>query len=73
MRYLNWKKNEAKLYKVLEEKGALESITNTYEQLIKEKSSLEKNVQIVQQIDDIQEKMTNLNVSISETQRDLPH
>jgi uncharacterized protein YydD (DUF2326 family) len=61
----------SKLYKVLEEKGALESITNTYEQLITEKSSLEKNVQIVQQIDDIQEKMTNLNVSISETQRDL--
>ncbi|MFC1508890.1 DUF2326 domain-containing protein [Candidatus Omnitrophota bacterium] len=64
-------KERSKFYRLLEEKGALESITNTYEQLISEKTSLENNVQIVKQVDEIQEMISNLNVSISEIQRDI--
>jgi uncharacterized protein YydD (DUF2326 family) len=64
-------KNRSKLYKKLDEKGALESITNTYEQLIEEKTTLESNLQVLKQVDDIQEKLDNLNVTISEVKRDI--
>ncbi len=64
-------KERSKLYHILKEKGALDSITNTYEQLITEKSALEANIQKVKQVDEIQEKINNLNVSISEVQRDI--
>ncbi len=53
-------------YKALDEKGALDSIKNTYEDLITEKSDLEKNLQVVQQIDEYQDMLNNLNVTISE-------
>ncbi|NOQ26429.1 MAG: DUF2326 domain-containing protein [Bacteroidales bacterium] len=52
-------------YKILDEKGALDSIKNTYEELIIEKTDLEKNLQVIQQIDEYQELLTNLNVTIS--------
>ena len=61
----------SKLYSKLDEKGALESITNTYEQLIEEKTTLESNLQALRQVDDIQEKLDNLNVTISEIKRDI--
>ncbi len=64
-------KERSKLYKLLKENGALDSITNVYEQLIIEKTELERNVQKVKQVDEIQEMISNLNVSISETQRDI--
>jgi uncharacterized protein YydD (DUF2326 family) len=64
-------RDRSKLYNILKEKGALDSITNTYEQLITEKSALEANIQKVKQVDEIQEKINNLNVSISEVQRDI--
>lgn len=56
-------------YKGLDEKGALDSIKNTYEELIVEKSELEKNLQVIKQIDEYQEMLTNLNVTISEVRR----
>jgi len=56
-------------YKLLDEKGALDSIKNTYEELIIEKTDLEKNLQVIQQIDEYQEMLTNLNVTISEVRR----
>jgi len=56
-------------YKGLDEKGALDSIKNTYEELIIEKSELEKNLQVIKQIDEYQDMLTNLNVTISEVRR----
>jgi len=53
-------------YKSLDEKGALDSVKNTYEELIIEKTDLEKNVQVIKQIDEYQEMLNNLNVTISE-------
>ena len=53
-------------YKALDEKGALDSIKNTYEELIVEKSDLEKNLQVIQQVDEYQEILNKLNVTISE-------
>jgi uncharacterized protein YydD (DUF2326 family) len=57
------------LYKALDEKGALDSIKNTYEELVIEKTDLEKNLQLIKQIDEYQEMLTNLNVTISEVRR----
>jgi uncharacterized protein YydD (DUF2326 family) len=59
------------LYKKLEEKGALESISNTYEQLTVEKTRLTENLQIIKQVDELQEMLGNLNVSISQVKRDI--
>ncbi|GGG97352.1 hypothetical protein GCM10011416_14150 [Polaribacter pacificus] len=59
----------SQLYKALDEKGALDSIKNTYEELVIEKTDLEKNLQLIKQIDEYQEMLTNLNVSISEVRR----
>ncbi len=53
-------------YKSLDEKGALDSIKKTYEELIIEKTDLEKNLQIIQQIEEYEEILINLNVTISE-------
>lgn len=61
----------SKLYKKLEEKGALESITNTYEQLTLEKSQLAGNLRILEELDGLQEMMGNLHVTISEVKRDI--
>lgn len=59
----------SQLYKALDEKGALDSIKNTFEELVVEKTDLEKNLQLIKQIDEYQEILTNLNVSISEVRR----
>jgi len=61
----------SKLYKKLDEKGALESIKNTYEQLTLEKTQLSGNLKILEELDDFQEMMGNLHVSISEVKRDI--
>jgi len=65
----NLEKKRSGLYKALDEKGALDSIKNTYEDLIIEKTDLEKNLQVIKQIDEYQEMLTNLNVTISEVRR----
>ena len=59
------------LYKKLEEKGALESITNTYEQLTVEKTQLAGNLKILEELDSLQEKIGNLHVSISEVKNNI--
>lgn len=61
----------SKLYKTLDESGALDSVKRTYEDLIAEKSDLEKNVQVIKQIDEYQEILSNLNVTISEVRRQI--
>lgn len=66
----NLEKSRSELYRKLEEKGALDSITNTYEQLTFEKTQLAGKTQILKQIDELQEMMSNLHVSISEVKRD---
>ena len=56
----------SRLYLKLKEHGALESIENAYEQLILEKSNLNKTVQSIEQIDDIEEELAKLDVDISQ-------
>jgi len=61
----------SELYKRLEEKGALESIKNTYEQLTVEKTRLATILELVKQVDELQEMLGNLDVTISEVKRDI--
>jgi len=63
--------HRSELYKQLKEKGALESIENTYKQLIKEKSSLERTMQYVGSVEEIQTILANLDVTITEIKRDI--
>lgn len=63
----------SRLLKQLEEKGELDSITNTYEELVSEKSSLEKNVQLLQQIDGVNEEIQRLDIQISEEKVAIYH
>lgn len=67
----DWEKERSHCYKLLEEKGALGSISNTYEQLIEKKTNLERNVQGIKQISDTEEKLSEIDVSISEIKRDI--
>lgn len=59
------------LYKQLEEKGALESITNTYEQIIEEKTKLNKNLELLKRIEELQNSLGDLDVTISTLKRDI--
>ncbi|MCL2312752.1 MAG: DUF2326 domain-containing protein [Firmicutes bacterium] len=61
----------SKLYKKLDEKGALDSITNACEQLILDKTKLAENLKILKEIDNIEEKIGNQRVSISEVKNAL--
>lgn len=56
----------AALMRQLEEKGELDSIANTYEELAAEKSALEKNVQILRRIDDTNGELQKIDIDISE-------
>lgn len=67
----NLEQERSILYKKLEEKGALESVTNTYEQLTLEKIQLAGNLKILGELDELQEMMGNLHVTISEVKRDI--
>lgn len=62
----NLEKKRSSYYKALDEKGALDSVKKTYEDLIFEKSELEKNQQVVKQINEYQEMLSNLNLTMSE-------
>lgn len=64
-------KQRSELYKKLDEKGALESIKNTYEQLTLEKSQLAGNLAILTQVDEIQDMLFNLDITISGIKRDM--
>lgn len=64
-------KERSRLYKMLEAKGALDSLTGTYEQLITLKADLEKNLHTLKQVDEIQTMLDNLDVSISKVKMDI--
>jgi len=66
-----FEKKRSELYKKLDEKGALSSITNTYEQLTIEKTQLASNLSILNQVDELHEMLGNLDVTISEVKRDI--
>lgn len=59
------------LYKKLKEKGALQSIENAYTDLVKEKTSLERTTQYIGNIEEIQNILIDLDVTISELKRDV--
>lgn len=56
----------ATLFHQLEEKGELDSITLTYEELAAEKSILEKNAQRLRQLDETSESMHTMDIQIDE-------
>lgn len=62
-------KRKAILYRRLDEKGALDSIKNTYEQLILEKTQLERNMRSLIEVDEIENSLADLEVKISEAKR----
>ena len=64
-------KERTMLYNMLREKGALDSITNTYEQIVLEKTALERNAQRVKQIDEIQATLSEIEINIGKTKRDM--
>ncbi len=61
----------SKLYKTLKEKGALESIENTYKEIIQERSGLEKTSRYVGQIEDFERIILDLNVVIDTRKREI--
>jgi len=61
-------RRRSELYRFLEEKEALDSIKNAYEELTKEKTILSGNMQRIKEIEDYKEKMSVNQVSISELQ-----
>jgi len=63
----------AALLHQLEEKGELDCITNTYEELVSEKLSLEKNVLLLRQIDDINVDLQQIDIRISEEKIAIYH
>jgi uncharacterized protein YydD (DUF2326 family) len=63
----------AALLHQLEEKGELDCITNTYEELVSEKIALEKNVLLLRQIDDINVDMQQIDIRISEEKIAIYH
>jgi len=54
------------LLRHLDEKGELDSITNTYEELISEKATLERSVQLLRQIDEGAGRLQEIELSMSE-------
>jgi len=64
-------KKRSELYQLLDEKGALESIENAYERLTNEKTKLATNQHILKQIEELQEKLSELSIFISEVKRDI--
>lgn len=64
-----YEEERSTLYKILDEKGAMKSIQNTYEQLIAEKILLEQRTRYLKQIDEIETTLGDLDVKISESKR----
>jgi len=57
----------SKLYKLLQEKEALDSIMNTYEQLINEKTKIERNTSSIRNIQEIEKSIADLEIEKSRT------
>jgi len=60
-----------KLFKILDEKEALDSIKNTYEKLIIEKENLEKKTGIIRKITELELTISKIQVDISECIYDI--
>lgn len=60
-------KERRKLYEILDEKNALDSIKNSYQQLIEEKAKLQKNMFSINQIKEIEVEISKLNTRLSQT------
>jgi uncharacterized protein YydD (DUF2326 family) len=61
----------SKLLKELQEKGLLDKIETTYEKLIQEQSSLERQTQILIQVDDYNRLLSDQEIVLSQVKRDL--
>lgn len=59
------------LFSLLKEKGALDKIETTYEELISEKTLLERNTAIISEIDEIEKILTDSDIVIAELKRDI--
>lgn len=64
-------RKRSEMYRFLEEKEALDSIKNAYEDLTKEKTILSENMQRIKEIEDYKEKMSVNQVSISKLQLEI--
>jgi uncharacterized protein YydD (DUF2326 family) len=56
----------SELYKKLDENGAIDSIKNSFQQIVIEKTDLQKNLGLLSQIDDFNDQIININKNISE-------
>jgi len=61
----------SELYRQLKNEGVLEPIETIYKQITEEKTSLERNLQSVKQIEELQDMLAGLNVSMSQTQQQI--
>lgn len=61
----------SKIYKLLEKKGALDTVKNTFESLTNEKIKLEKNSMLLKQIENLQMEVMRLNTKIQEKKLDI--
>lgn len=59
------------LYKILDEKGALDSVKNTYENLLVNRSHLEKNLATIQKIDNLKETSAELAIDLAEIKKNI--
>ena len=59
------------IFAKLKEKGALDKIETTYERLVQEQTTLERNSQILQQIEEINQILSDHDVTLSELKRDI--
>lgn len=63
--------NRTGLLKDLKERGVLDRLERTYEELIQQQSLIERQNQILIQIDEFNQKLSNLDIVLSEVKRDI--
>jgi len=59
------------LYKQLQSEGVLKPIENIYRQITEEKTALERNLHTVREIEEFQDMLASLNVTMSQTQEKI--
>lgn len=64
-------KERSKLYQVLKEEGALDSIENAYEQIIAEKSSLDRTLQTLNQVEEINKSLIDFQEEFFEIKKSI--
>lgn len=63
----NFENERSRLFKLLDEQQALDSLKNTYQLLVEEKSDYERNVNAIRKIKDIDRDIAQLNSKITKT------